>query len=277
MTVRVVIGTILIAATMFISAFVLLNEPARMEDFSAGYQGRSIEAGAVIFANNCSPCHGVNGQGIEGIAPALNTRELFDKDNPSGRMKQIGWSGTVYDYVKGAIAGGRPRASAAFSAYPNRMPTWSVEYGGPLRTDQVINVTDFVMNWESTAMLQPLATATPNPNAPGTDLDIELPTGDAANGDLLFHGKGPGNQYPCSSCHSLDGVAGAGPSLKGIATTAETRKDGYEAERYIHESIVSPSAFVVEGFADGIMPKVFSQTMSKQDLADILAYLLTQK
>lgn len=277
MTVRVVIGTILIAASMFIAAFVLLNEPARMTDFADGYKGRSIEAGAVIFATNCSPCHGINGQGIDGVAPALNTRELFDKDNPAGRMKQIGWSGTVRDYVKAAIAGGRPRASAAFSTFPNRMPTWSVDYGGPLRRDQVENVTDFVMNWETTAMQQPLATATPNPNAVGTDLAVELPTGDAANGELLFNGKGPGNQFPCSSCHTVDGSAKVGPSLKGIATTAETRKDGYDAARYIHESIVAPSAFVVEGFADGIMPKVFSETMTKQDLADILAYLLTLK
>jgi mono/diheme cytochrome c family protein len=277
MTVRVVIGTILVAVTMFITSFVLLSEPARMADFDAGYKGRSIEAGAAIFASSCSTCHGDNGQGIDGVAPALNARDLLDDTQGTPlRLKEIGWSGTVRDYIKGTISSGRPRASAAFSTYARRMPTWSQDFGGPLRQDQIEYVTDFVMNWKATAMLQSLATPTPNPNAPGTDLTVELPTGDAANGELLFNGKGA-TVYPCSACHKLDGTVGVGPSLKGIATTAATRKDGYDAAKYIHESIVSPSKFVVEGFTDGIMPPTFAQQMTKQDLADIIAFLLTQK
>jgi mono/diheme cytochrome c family protein len=276
MTIRVIIGTILVAVTMMITAFVLVNEPARMSEFEEGYLGRSVEAGAIIFANNCATCHGINGQGIDGVAPALNSRELFDVENENGRLAQIGWAGTVRDYVKAAVAGGRPRASVQYSAYPNRMPTWSQEFGGPLRPDQVENVVDFVMNWETTAMLQTLATATPNPNAVGTDLNVELPEGDVANGELLFKGQVNG-QYPCSACHSLTpGQTLVGPSLGGIATTAETRTD-LSAELYIHESIVSPNAYVVEGFAAGIMPQTFGQQMSKQDLADILAFLMTQQ
>jgi mono/diheme cytochrome c family protein len=274
MTIRVIIGTILVAATMMITAFVLVNEPSRMADFESGYKGRSIEAGAIIFSNNCVSCHGANGQGVEGLAPALNTRALFDKEN--GRLKEIGWAGTVRDYVKATVAGGRPRASVQYSTYPNRMPTWSQEFGGPLRPDQVENVVDYVMNWEAEAMLQPLATATPNPNAAGTDLNVELPEGDAAQGELLFKGQVNG-QFPCSSCHSLDaGVQIVGPSLAGIATTAATRVEGYTAEQYIHESIVSPSAHIVEGFTSpSLMPATFGQLMTKQDLADVLAFLMT--
>jgi len=279
MTVRVVLGTILIAISMIIVSFVLLDEPARMANYDAGYKGRSIETGAAIFATNCSPCHGNNGQGIDGVAPALNAKDLLDdsKGTPR-RLKEIGWSGSVRDYLTGTISGGRPRASAAFSSYPNRMPTWSQEFGGPMRPDQIGYVVDYIMNWKSELVNLPDATATPNPNAVGTDLDVVLPTGDAANGDLLFHGKGPNGVYPCSACHSL--VAGTtlvGPSLAGIATRAETRKPGYDATKYIHESIVAPSAYVVEGFADGVMPHVFGETMTKQDLADIIAFLLTQK
>jgi mono/diheme cytochrome c family protein len=276
MTIRVIIGTILIAATMMITAFVLVNEPSRMSEYEAGYVGRSVEAGAVIFTNNCSRCHGANGQGVEGLAPALNTRALFDAEN--GRLAEIGWAGSVRDYVEATVAGGRPRPSVQYSNYPERMPTWSQEFGGPLRPDQVINVVDFIMNWEAEAMLQSLATPTPNPNAAGTDLDVELPEGDPAQGELLFKGQVNG-QFPCSSCHSLDaGVQIVGPSLAGIATTAETRKEGYDAERYIHESIVSPDAHIVEGFTSpSLMPKTFGELMTKQDLADVLAFLMTQQ
>lgn len=127
----------------------------------------------------------------------------------------------------------------------------------------------------------PNGTAAPtvNPGDPvGTDLDTPLPPGDAANGDKLFHGKGPGSQYPCSACHSLKpGQTLVGPSLGQIATVAATRRSGYSAEKYIRESIVSPHAFIVPGFNDNIMPLTFAAQMSKQDLADILAFLLTQK
>src|SRR5574337_943643 len=253
MTIRVVLGTILVAVTMIITAFVVVNEPVRMTEFESGYKGRSIEAGAALYAASCRGCHGVQGEGIEGVAPAMNARELFD----GKRLKGIGWAGTTADYVKATISGGRPRASAAFSNYPQRMPTWSQEFGGPLRPDQVQYLTDFVMNWEKTAMEQPAVTATPNPNAVGTDLNVELPEGDPAQGELLFTGKVNG-QYPCSACHSLQpNQTLVGPSLAGIATTAATRKDGYSAEKYIHESIVLPNAYIVEGFNQGIMPQTF--------------------
>jgi cytochrome c2 len=275
MTIRVILGTILFVATMMIISFVLVNEPARMAQYEIGYVGRSVEAGAALFETHCVRCHSLQGQGIEGLGPALNARDLFDKDN--GRLKEIGWAGSVKDYVRAAIAGGRPRASAAFATFPNRMPTWSQEYGGPLRTDQVENLVDFVMNWEAEAMTQPIATAAPVADAVGTDLNTELPAGDAANGEVLFTGKGAGGKFPCSACHSLqENQTLVGPSLFGIADTAATRIEGYSAEKYIHESIVLPNVYVVEGFAQGIMPQTFGTQMTRQEAADVIAYLMTK-
>ena len=111
----------------------------------------------------------------------------------------------------------------------------------------------------------------------GTDLDVALPAGDPARGDKLFHGKVNG-QYPCSACHSLTpGRALVGPSLGHIATTAAARRDGYPAERYIHESIVSPNAYAIAGYNQNIMPVTFGAQMSPQDLADLIAFLMTLK
>ncbi len=284
MTVRVVIGTILVAVTMIITSFLVVTEPARMADFEAGYQGRSIEAGAAIFNSTCFTCHGINGEGVPGRGPALKAKDLLDDTGPKGetvtpaRLTEIKWPGSVRDYIKAAVAGGRPRASVQFSIYPERMPTWSQEFGGPLRPDQVENVVDFVMNWQADVEKLPDATATPNPNAVGTDLDIELPTGDPVQGEKLFKGQVNG-LYSCYACHSLNpGEQIVGPSLDGIATRAAARKEGYSAEKYIHESIVLPSAHIVEGFTSpSAMPIVFAGQMTKQELADILAFLLTKK
>ncbi|MBI3244172.1 MAG: c-type cytochrome [Chloroflexi bacterium] len=279
MSIRVILGSVLIALTMMITAFVMVNEPARMADFDAGYKGRSIEAGATLFQTACIGCHGVQGQGIDNIAPALNAADLLDdtKGTPA-RLKEIGWSGSLPDYLRAAIAGGRPRASASFANYPQRMPTWSQEFGGPMRPDQVENLVDFVMNWKEGAIAAAAAVPTVSIDAVGTDIKVELPEGDAANGELLFGGKVNG-KFPCSACHSLQaGQTLVGPSLAGIATTAATRKDGYSAEQYIHESVVQPNTYIVEGFVNpSIMPATFGAQMTKEELADIIAYLMTLK
>lgn len=99
-----------------------------------------------------------------------------------------------------------------------------------------------------------------------------LPAGDAAAGQTTFASQ------PCASCHSLvpDQVL-VGPSLAGVGTRAETRRPGYPPELYIYESITHPSAYVVEGFQDGLMPQNFAQVLTPQQQADLIAYLLSLK
>jgi len=99
-----------------------------------------------------------------------------------------------------------------------------------------------------------------------------LPAGDPSGGEQVFTGKGA-----CSACHSLDpGIQTVGPTLAGIASRAATRKPGYSAEMYLTESIVSPDAYIVEGFQGGIMPANYSQQLSEQQLADVVAFLMTK-
>lgn len=99
-----------------------------------------------------------------------------------------------------------------------------------------------------------------------------LPAGDAAAGETAFTARA------CVSCHSLQpDVVIVGPSQAGVGTRAEGRKPGYPPELYLYESIVSPSAYLVEGFQDGLMPKTFRETLSPQELADLVAFLMAQK
>ena len=46
---------------------------------------------------------------------------------------------------------------------------------------------------------------------------------------------------------------------------------------YRYESIVNPGAYVVQGFQSGIMPQDFGETLGEQDLADLVAYLMTME
>ena len=97
--------------------------------------------------------------------------------------------------------------------------------------------------------------------------------GDPQHGKQIFTGSGT-----CFTCHdTAQGIQIVGPSLKGVATRAETRKPGMSAIDYLHESIVKPNAFVVQGFVAGVMPQNFAQQLSAKDIDDVVAYLLTLK
>ncbi len=285
MTWRVILGTLSIVLTTILFGYVTITEQDRMADFTASYQARQIETGGALFENNCKNCHGLDGKGIEGVAPALNAADLLVA--PPGeaqppRLKEIGWAGSTPDYIRATISGGRPRASAAFSNYPNRMPTWSQEFGGPLRPDQINSLVAFIMNW-APAYANSAVEPTPAVVGVGTDITTALPTGDPTNGKAITEAKG------CVGCHLSSAVgpawlASADPAGEGIGTRAGHRfkDDGYtgkatSAEQYLFESIVQPNAYVVPPFQPGIMPATFGGSLSKQDVADVIAYLLTVK
>jgi cytochrome c551/c552 len=80
-------------------------------------------------------------------------------------------------------------------------------------------------------------------------------------------------KYGCVACHR-DGANTVAPSWVGVAERAGARRPPMPADAYIYESIVYPAAYVVEGYPD-LMPKDFAQRLSDQELADVLAFLLT--
>ncbi|MEW5961665.1 MAG: cytochrome c [Chloroflexota bacterium] len=106
--------------------------------------------------------------------------------------------------------------------------------------------------------------------------------GDAGRGEKLYSQAtiGAKSAEGCTSCHNQDeseGPAENAPYTAGTATRAATRVAGLSAEEYIHESILNPNAYVVEGWQEDDMYQTFSQELSEQEIADLVAYLLTQK
>ncbi len=82
----------------------------------------------------------------------------------------------------------------------------------------------------------------------------------------------------CSRCHGRSGeTVSVGPSLAGIATRGGSRIEGMDAPTYIRNSILSPGAYVVEGFAEGLMPNDLKDQLSPEDVDAVVAYLLTLK
>ena len=113
---------------------------------------------------------------------------------------------------------------------------------------------------------------------PGSFTPATLPaTGDPVAGKALFQ-AGTLQAIACSSCHVVDSSpAESGPSLAGVATRAESGWPNHSATDYLFRAIVYPNAHVVSGFSSGLMPVNYGQTLSSQQIRDLIAYLLTLK
>ena len=122
-------------------------------------------------------------------------------------------------------------------------------------------------------------TATPEPASAADDplagvpesIAALLPAADVARGEQLVLTNA------CIGCHNLDpGIPMAGPTWYNVAETAATRVEGETAATYLYNSIIHPNDYVVEGYAPGVMLQTYGD-LPEQDLADLLAYLLTLK
>jgi mono/diheme cytochrome c family protein len=106
----------------------------------------------------------------------------------------------------------------------------------------------------------------------------EEQSGSAQAGQELFKQATIGNQAGCATCHSLqEGVTIVGPSLAGVGSRAGERVSGLSAEDYLRQSILEPNAYTVEGFSANIMPLVWSDVLSKEQVDDLIAFLMTLK
>lgn len=135
----------------------------------------------------------------------------------------------------------------------------------------------------------PLIQPGPATDPAGTDITIELPKGDPVRGGQIAMARG------CTACH-ITGAPKIGPAWEsaknpdglnspGIAARRLESEDYHGAaktvEEYMFESIVSPNIDIVpptEGANWSIagpstMLTEYGTLLSRQDLADIIAYL----
>lgn len=284
---KIILGILSSLLAIVLIMVLLLTEETRMEAQTASWAGREIENGAALYANNCASCHGPDGRGLPGVAPALHSHYFFTQ-----RTEDVGWAGSLYDYVELTVAAGRP--SKTNTQWAQVMPTWGAAYGGPMREDQVRAVAAYVLNWEEDALTQ---TAEEDPWQPFRDVrkPVEQQTigepGEAPaevavvegprDPEVLFNQPLPAGMG-CMACHNLGADQTAtnrgpvGPNFGNLNENAATRVAGLSAEEYIHQSIVEPNAHVVESYPSGIMPQTFSQQMSEEEINSLVAWLLEQ-
>ena len=90
----------------------------------------------------------------------------------------------------------------------------------------------------------------------------------SVSGAAVFRNNG------CSSCHTLK-AAGAtgkvGPDLDKLPAAAA--KAGQPLESFVHESIVSPNAYIAPGYPKNVMPETFG-SLPKQQVDALVQYLV---
>lgn len=340
---RILVGIVSFVAIMVIVGWIAINETARMAAFADQFEGRSIERGALLFNQNCSECHGTDGLGLVGIAPALDNPHLFGHDffaaidreveslerelanaepaperveeieariqeladeraaiegqmgsaieagyDPTTveRTAQVAWEGSLRSYVYTTLVHGRPGSN---NYWPQGMAAWAQTAGGPLRDDQVEDLTSYIMNWDREWTIDDLNSVNQFAKVPadasqivasdvetvGVDVDMILTelanyTGDPVNGQALYNG----GTYACSGCHMNAVIAPLTEETWPAAVSGEgDRPYSDEPLRYVVESIVLPNDFIVAGYNGNQMPQNFGDRMTYQDMADINAYL----
>jgi nitric oxide reductase subunit C len=103
----------------------------------------------------------------------------------------------------------------------------------------------------------------------------QVQIGEAAAGKQVFHEI---STPACGACHSLEpGKVIVGPSLAGIGTTAPYQAAGLSPAEFLHQSIIEPDADLAPGFAAQVMPTTYSVQLTEEQIADLVAFLLSLK
>jgi mono/diheme cytochrome c family protein len=190
-------------ATQFIVfglAIYMLNEPTRIVEAQAQTLSIQLEDAMTLYAENCSVCHGLAGEGI-GATPPL--------DNPALQSM-------AYDDLAKTIARGR---------FDTAMPAWSKEDGGPLSDYQISELVALVQSgdWNATRDrvvnlgLAPLVPFTTEPDPALLAEVATLPDGATLQTAIGIYAAN------CVACHGADGLGtGIAPALNDPAVREKT-------------------------------------------------------
>lgn len=184
-------------------AFYMLNEPTRIVTAQTDILHVQLDDAMTLYAENCSVCHGLAGEGI-GANPALN--------NPALQTMP-------YEDLAKTIERGR---------FNTAMPAWSKEDGGPLSDYQISELVNLIQSgdWNATQDrvvnlgLAPLVPFTTEPD-PALFAELaNLPDGATLQTAVTLFATN------CVACHGADGLGtGIAPALNDPAVREKTAEE----------------------------------------------------
>ena len=93
--------------------------------------------------------------------------------------------------------------------------------------------------------------------------------GNPAQGKSVFASNG------CGSCHTFRPAGSTGTIGPDLDTkpALDAKKNNMQLAVFIRESIVTPNAYIAPGYPKGVMPQTFGSTLTKTQLADLVAFI----
>lgn len=224
-------------------------------------------AGAAVYFENCTTCHGLQAEGITG--PHLRNNKFI----------QTGPDQAVADVIGGGRAG-------------TEMPAWLQANGGALTSAQIADVIAYLHSLQN---VTPLPSATPEPtetpgptDTPGPTPEPARPSNEGEPGKAaglagnVDRGRTAFGQY-CAACHGPQGKAGrpnpdsddgAVPGINPIDPTianADPKVFASNVDLYIEHGSVPAGEkpqLMMPAFGDG-------KLLTDQQIADIIAYVMS--
>jgi cytochrome c oxidase subunit 2 len=220
-------------------------------------QEELVALGEQLFTSTCSACHGEQ----DGAGPAFTGMGEWAATRIEGMSAEAYLHESIVDPGAYVVEG-----------FSNIMPKG---FGDQYSETELAGMVAYIIaesGGEAAVQAGPTEEAAPDsteeaaPMPEATAEAAEAPAGDPVAGEALFATN-------CSACHGEED--GAGPARTGMGERAATGVEGLSAEEYLHQSIVDPGVYVVEGFSN-IMPKAYGDQLTEKELSDLIAYLLTQ-
>ncbi len=210
-----------------------LQEPSRQSNERGNIDRKFVDRGAAMFAAteeggfNCAFCHGT--EGVGGVAPYTIT-------DAEGRfVKQVEWLGPALNTVLLRYSRDEVRYVLEYGRPFSPMPAWGAAGGGPLTSQQLQNLIDYIESFQLTPeeaqaeVAEQLATMMETPDetcaaarvteakvgltgealASFVDADVDIdscPPAWGSEGEALFnmgYDDGfAGGAYSCGRCHT---------------------------------------------------------------------------
>jgi mono/diheme cytochrome c family protein len=235
---------------------------------SLGYTSANADKqnGKKLFVNgakgkaSCGSCHTLADAGTTGtIGPNLDT--AFRQALKAGMTES-----TIRQVIRGQIAFAIDVTSTGAPGMPKHLVTG----------DDAHDVAAYVASAVVKDNASSAATPAPSPAPKPTPAPAPKPTGAGGNAAQLAAGKKVFlDAGGCGACHTLKDAGSTGtvgPKLDNVAADAKTA--GKALEAFVKESIEDPNAYVAPGFPKGVMPPDFNTTLTAQQIADLVAYIV---
>lgn len=174
-----------VALVVFMAVFLPLYwllEPTRINEWQQKFYEEDRNAGRLLFAENCTTCHGTDAGGGSASspdvaapwpAPALNNIAARYKDNENVL--------DIEEFMLDTVKQGRQGTP---------MPAWSTLYGGALNDQQIEQIVTYLLSIQTEETEEPQAMT-------------------GASGGEVF-------QANCARCHGTDAQGRVGPPLVDV-------------------------------------------------------------